>query len=401
MFLHSIMTQKLYPELDISDRVLLSTGPTNVHSRVLKALSTPVIGYSEPEFFPVVDGIAGMLGELFQSYGALNMALPTTGSGGIEAGIASLVERGDTVVIGSYGFFCDRMIEIAKRQGANVHVVEGEWGKSLNPQAIKEELKKHKSVKLVGLVQAETSTGIAQPLDEISKLVKDHDALLMVDAVTSLGGSEVGFDTIGMDYCFSASQKCLGCPPGLAPVAISEVAMQVIKNRKQPPQTWYLDLSLIAEYWSAARTYHHTIPASMFYALYEGLRVILEEGLDNRFKRHRGIASALCDGLEAMGLQIISDPKSRLPQITPVWAPDGVDERRVRQRLVDEYGIEISRGLGKFSGKAWRVGLMGEACRPQNVISLLSALETILPSEGYEAPIGAGIAAAQESLDRV
>ena len=203
----TIMTQKSYPELNISDRVLLSTGPTNVHPRVLRALSTPVIGYSETEFFPVVDGIASMLGEIFQSYNALNMALPTTGSGGIEAGVASLLEPGDTVIIGSYGFFCDRMIEIAKRQGANVNLVQAEWGRSLDPQAIKEELEKHKSVKMVGLVQAETSTGIAQPLDEISKIVKDHDALLMVDAVTSLGGSEVGFETIGMDYCFSASQK--------------------------------------------------------------------------------------------------------------------------------------------------------------------------------------------------
>lgn len=394
------MTQNSYPELNISDRVLLSTGPTNVHPRVLRALSTPVIGYSETEFFPVVDGIASMLGEIFQSYNALNMALPTTGSGGIEAGIASLLEPDDIVVIGSYGFFCDRMIEIAKRHGANVHLVQGEWGKSLDPQAIKEELEKHKSVKMVGLVQAETSTGIVQPLDEISTIVKDHDALLMVDAVTSLGGSKVGFETIGMDYCFSASQKCLGCPPGLAPVAVSEVAMQVIKDRKHPPQTWYLDLSLIAEYWGDARTYHHTIPASMFYALYEGLRVVLEEGLDNRYKRHQDISSALGAGLEAMGLQIISDPKFRLPQITPVWAPDGVDERRVRQRLVDEFGIEISRGLGKFSGKAWRIGLMGEACSSQNVISLLSALESILPSEGYEAPAGAGVAAAQKCLTK-
>ncbi len=339
-----------------------------------------------------------MLGEVFQSGEALTMALPATGSGGIEAGVASLVEPGDTVVVGTIGFFGDRLVEVARRQGAKVHLVEGEWGRPLDPEALAKELGKHRSVKLVGVVQAETSTGIAQPLDEVTRLAKEHEALLLVDAVTSLGGSEVGFEGNGMDYCFSASQKCLSCPPGLAPVAVSAKAMEAIGNRRQPPHTWYLDLSLIAKYWGPARTYHHTIPASMFYALYEGLRVVLEEGLEERYERHRRNAAALWAGLEAMGLEIISEPAYRLPQITPVMAPEGVDEQRVRARLVEEYGIEISRGLGQLAGKAWRVGLMGEASQAENVLSLLSALELILPSEGYEAPMGAGVEAAERWL---
>ena len=357
-------------------------------------MATPVIGYAESAFFPVVDGIASMLGEVFKSGKALTMALPATGSGGIEAGVASLAEPGYTVVVGTIGFFGDRLAEVARRQGAKVHLVEGEWGRPLDPEAPARELGKHRSVKLVGVVQAETSTGIAQPLDEVSRLAEEHGALLLLDPVTSLGGSEVGFEGNGMDYCFSASQKCLSYPPGLAPVAVSAKAMAAIGNRRQPPHTWYLDLSLIAEYWGPARRYHHTIPAFIFYALYEGLRVVLEEGMEERYERHRRNWA----GLEAMGLEIISEPAYRLPQITPIMAPEGVDEQRVRARLAEECGIEISRGLGQLAGKARRVGLMGEASREENVLSLLSALELILPSEGYEASMGAGVEAAERSL---
>ena len=392
------MVHQKYPELDVPARILLSTGPTNVHPRVYKAMQTPVIGYGEAAFLPVIDSISSMLAEVFQTKESLTMALSATGSGGVEAGMASLLEPGDTVVIGSYGFFCERMAEMARRQGANVVTVKGEWARSLDPQAVANELKKHKSIKLVGMVHAETSTGISQPLEEISRLAKEHDALFVVDAVTSFGGSEVAVDRWGVDYISSGSQKCLSCPPGLAPVAVSQAALDVMGNRKQSSPSWYLDLSLIASYWGKDHVYHHTAPISSLYAIYEGLRIVLEEGLEARFQRHQRNAAALRAGLEALGLTIISDKDHRLAQITPVAIPEGVDDGKVRTRLANDFKIEISRGLGQFAGKIWRIGLMGEASTAGNLLLLLSALEEILPQEGYEVPVGAGVAAASKAL---
>ena len=392
------MVHQKYPELDVPARILLSTGPTNVHPRVYKAMQTPVIGYGEAAFLPVIDSISSMLAEVFQTKESLTMALSATGSGGVEAGMASLLEPGDTVVIGSYGFFCERMAEMARRQGANVIIVKGEWARSLDPQAVADELKKHQSVKLVGMVHAETSTGISQPLEEISRLAKEHDALFVVDAVTSFGGSEVAVDRWGVDYISSGSQKCLSCPPGLAPVAVSQAALDVMGNRKQSSPSWYLDLSLIANYWGKDHVYHHTVPISSLYAIYEGLRIVLEEGLEVRFQRHQRNAAALRAGLEALGLTIISDKDHRLAQITPVAIPEGVDDGKVRTRLANDFKIEISRGLGQFAGKIWRIGLMGEASTAGNLLLLLSALEEILPQEGYEVPVGAGVAAASKAL---
>lgn len=392
------MVHQKYPELDVPARILLSTGPTNVHPRVYKAMQTPVIGYGEAAFLPVIDGISSMLAEVFQTKESLTMALSATGSGGVEAGMASLLEPGDTVVIGSYGFFCERMAEMARRQGANVITVKGEWARPLDPQAVADELKKHQSVKLVGMVHAETSTGISQPLEEISRLAKEHDALFVVDAVTSFGGSEVAVDRWGVDYISSGSQKCLSCPPGLAPVAVSQAALDVMGNRKQSSPSWYLDLSLIANYWGKDHVYHHTVPISSLYAIYEGLRIVLEEGLEARFQRHQRNAAALRAGLEALGLTIISDKDHRLAQITPVAIPEGVDDGKVRTRLANDFKIEISRGLGQFAGKIWRIGLMGEASTAGNLLLLLSALEEILPQEGYEVPVGAGVAAASKAL---
>lgn len=392
------MVQNNYPELNIPARVLLSTGPVNVHPRVYKAMQTPVIGYGEAAFIPVIDGIAAMLAEVFQTKESLTMALSATGSAGIEAGMASVLEPGDVAVIGNYGFFCERMIEMARRQGAEVITVDGEWAKPLDPAAMEAELKKHKSVKLVGMVHAETSTGVSQPLAEISRMAKEHGALMFVDAVTSFGGSEVAVDEWGVDYISSASQKCLSCPPGLAPVAVSQNALDAMNSRSTSPSTWYLNIPQVAEYWGKDHVYHHTVPISSLYALYEGLRVILDEGLDARYDRHQRNAAALRAGLEALGLSVISDENHRLAQITPVAVPEGVDEAQVRARLANDYLIEISRGLGQFAGKIWRVGLMGEASTGANLLLLLSALEEILPKEGYEVPAGAGVAAASKTL---
>ena len=392
------MAQNNYPELNMPARVLLSTGPVNVHPRVYKAMQTPVVGYGEAVFIPVIDGIAAMLAEAFQTRESLTMALSATGSAGIEAGMASLLEPGDVAIIGSYGFFCERMAEMARRQGAQVVTVAGEWGKPLDPAAMEAELKKHPKVKLVGMVHAETSTGVSQPLSEISRMAKEHDALFFIDAVTSFGGSEVAVDDWGIDYVSSASQKCLSCPPGMAPVAVSPAALDAMNNRRQDPATWYLNIPQIAEYWGKDHVYHHTVPISSLYALYEGLRVVLDEGLTPRYERHQRNAAAFRAGLEALGLSVISDKNHRLAQITPVAIPEGVDEARVRARLANDYQIEISRGLGQFAGKIWRVGLMGEASTNANLLLLLSALEEILPTEGYEVPAGAGVAAASKAL---
>ena len=392
------MPQTKFGEIIIPSRLLTSTGPVNVHPRVYKAMMTPVIGYGEAPFLPVIDGISSMLSEVFKTKESLCMALSATGSAGVEAGMISLLEEGDTAIIGSYGFFCQRMAEMARRQGATVIEVKGEWGKALPPEAISEELKKHRSVKLIGMVHAETSTGIKQPLDQIAKLAIEHDALFVVDAVTSLSGSNIEVDNWGIDYISSGSQKCLSVPPGLAPCAVSPKAMAAIKSRNQPPRSWYLDLELISNYWGKDHVYHHTVPMSMLYALYEGLRLVLEEGMEERIARHERNAAALRAGLEALGLRVISDENHRLPQITPVEIPVGIDEAAVRGILTDEYKTEISRGLGEFAGKIWRIGLMGETSNAGNVMFLLNALERILPKQGYEVPLGAAAAAASKTL---
>jgi alanine-glyoxylate transaminase/serine-glyoxylate transaminase/serine-pyruvate transaminase len=251
---------------------------------------------------------------------------------------------------------------------------------------------------VITAIHAETSTGIRQPLEELSNLAREYDTLFMVDAVTSLGGNEVAVDRWGIDYCYSATQKCLGCPPGLSPVALSPKAHQAVKNRKRKPTSWYLDLSLIANYWGFDHVYHHTAPVSMIVGLREGLRIVLEEGLEARYERHRRNAAALRAGLEALGLRMVAPEGFRLDQITPVWIPEGVDEAAVRRILLREHGIEIGRGLGQFAGKVWRIGLMGESSKSEYVLALLSAMERILPRLGYEVPMGAGVGAASNAL---
>jgi alanine-glyoxylate transaminase/serine-glyoxylate transaminase/serine-pyruvate transaminase len=315
----------------------------------------------------------------------------------MEAGLTSLLEPDETVVLCVYGFFCERQVEMATRIGANVVPLRAEWGRPFPTEMLEEELKKHTKVKLVTAIHAETSTGIRQPLEEISRLATEHDALFMVDAVTSLGGNEVAVDRWGIDYCYSATQKCLACPPGLSPVALSPRALEVVKNRRRKPTSWYLDLALIANYWGYDHVYHHTAPVSMILGLREGLRIILEEGLEARFERHRRNAAALRAGFEALGLALVAPEGFRLDQITPVWIPEGVDDARVRQILLREHGIEIGRGLGQFAGKVWRIGLMGDSSKAEYVLALLAALEDILPRLGYEVPPGAGVGAASRA----
>ena len=382
----------------VPPRILLGPGPSNAHPRVLQAMMSNMIGYLDPDFMLIMDEVSELLQQVFQTNRNTTFAISGTGSAGMEAGLSSLLEPGDTVVMCVYGFFCERMVDMATRVGANVVPLRADWGRAFPAEMLEEALKKHTNVKMVTAIHAETSTGIQQPLEDLSRLAKEHDTLFMVDAVTSLGGNEVAVDRWGIDYCYSATQKCLGCTPGMSPIALSPDALETIKGRKQKPMSWYLDLSLIANYWGFDRVYHHTAPASMIFGLREGLRIVLEEGLEARFERHRRNARALWAGLEALGLELVAPDGVRLSQITPVWIPDGVDDDEVRRLLLREHGIEMGKGLGQFAGKAWRVGLMGESSKPEYVLALLSALDDILPRQGYEIPRGAGVGAASMVL---
>ncbi|MBM3934335.1 MAG: alanine--glyoxylate aminotransferase family protein [SAR202 cluster bacterium] len=395
------MTRNALPESTmpmVPPRVLLGPGPSNASPRVLQAMMAPMIGYLDPDFMEIVEEVSHLLKIVFTTEEAITMAIAGTGSAGMEAGVSSLLEPGDTAILGVCGFFGERMYDMAQRVGANVVILRSEWGKPFPAEMMEAELKRHKQVKLIATVHAETSTGVQQPLGDISRLAKQYGTLFMVDAVTSLGGTKVTVDAEGIDYCYSASQKCLGCPPGMSPVALSQRGRQAIKNRKQKPASWYLDLDLIARYWGPERTYHHTAPVSMILGLREALRMLVEEGVDNRIARHKRNAAALRAGVQALGLKLVVPEPHRLDQITPLWIPQGVDDGKVRNALLREYNIEIGRGLGQFSGKVWRIGLMGESSKSEYVLALLSALENILPRCGYEVPVGAGVSAASASL---
>ena len=382
----------------VPPRILLGPGPSMVHPRVLQAMMQNMIGYLDPDFIKIMDEVSELLKRVYQTDDAITFALSGTGSSGMEAGISSLLEPGDTVVMCIYGYFCERMVDMATRVGANVVPIRADWGKPFPEEMLEAELKKHTDVKLVTAIHAETSTGIRQPLEGISKLAQDHDAMFMVDAVTSLGGNELAFDDWGIDYSYSATQKCLGCPPGLSPVALSGRAHESIKSRCTLPSSWYLDLALNANYWGFDRVYHHTAPVSMILALREGLRIVLEEGLESRFARHETNAAALRAGLEAIGIEMVAPVGYQLAQITPVWIPEGVDDDTVRHMLLRQHSIEIGKGLGELAGKAWRFGLMGKSSRPEYVLALLSALEGILPRVGYETASGAAVGAASRVL---
>jgi len=381
--------------------MLLGPGPSDAHPRVIQAMMSGMIGYLDPDFLLVMDEVCELLRLVFQTEDHLTLVIAGTGSAGMEAGLNSLLEPDDTIIVCSVGFFGERMVEMARRIGANVVPLQADWGAPFPAELLEAELKSHPNVKMVAAVHAETSTGIRQPLEELSRLSKEYDTLFMVDAVTSLGGNEVAVDRLDIDYCYSATQKCLACPPGLSPVALGPRAQDVLLNRQRKPTSWYLDLALLANYWTSERRYHHTAPVSMILALREGLRIALEEGLEARFARHHRNARALWAGLEALGLDIVAPERYRLDQITPMWIPDGIDDMAVRRTLLREHSIEIGGGLGEFAGKVWRIGLMGESSKAENVLALLAALESILPGVGYEVPQGAGVSAASRSLGSV
>ena len=365
-------------EANPTGRFLMGPGPSDVNPRVLKALSSPMIGHLDPQFIQIMDEVMEMTRQLFQTKNEVTSVISGTGSAGMETCFVNLLEPGDTALVCVNGVFGNRMCDIVERCGAKLLRIDAPWGKAIHPSQVKDALEKC-SPKLVAIVHAETSTGVLTPLEEISKMVQEAGALFLVDAVTSLAGAKVKVDEWNIDAIFSGTQKCLSAPPGLSPVSFSPKAVSVMDARKTKVQSWYLDLSMIRNYWAGAkRTYHHTGPISMVYSIHEALRIVHEEGLEARFARHKQNHEKLRDGLEALGFEFLVAPEYRLAMLNAVKIPNGFDDAKIRSQLLNEYNIEIGAGLGEFAGKVWRIGLMGESSTVNHVNIVLSALKQIM-----------------------
>ena len=378
---------KDYKEIDPGRRVLMGPGPSDVPARVLQAMAAPCIGHLDPYFLSVMDETQELLRYVFQTNDDLTIPISGTGSAGMETCFVNLIEPGDTVAVCVNGVFGTRMCDIVSRLGGTLIEIQCGWGKAVDPEAVRKAIH-GKCVKIVAAVHAETSTGVCSPIAELAEVAHEAGALFLADTVTSLGGMEVAVDKAGIDAVYSGTQKCLSCPPGLAPVSFSQAAIKALDNRKTPVVSWYLDLNMLRSYWGEDRKYHHTAPINMIYALREALRIVAEEGLEARWARHRLHHRALVAGLEAMGLSMLVPEAERLPMLNAVGIPQGADDKRVRSALLNEFGIEIGGGLGPLAGKIWRVGLMGHACCRRNVVLFLSALESVLKAEGV--PVGSG-----------
>jgi alanine-glyoxylate transaminase/serine-glyoxylate transaminase/serine-pyruvate transaminase len=373
----------------------MGPGPSDVDPGVLKAMAMPMIGHLDPQFLAIMDAVKRMLQEVFRTRNEMTFPVSAPGSAGMEACVANFLEAGDTAVICVCGVFGNRMADIVGRCGARLVRVDAPWGKPIDPEQVRAAIK-NTTPKLVAIVHAETSTGVLQPLKEIAKLAHEAGALYVVDAVTSLGGTDIRVDEWGIDAIYSGTQKCLSAPPGLSPISFSPRAVKVLMSRKTKVQSWFLDMTMVKKYWGSERTYHHTAPISAIYALHEALRLVLEEGLEARFERHRRLHAALREGLEALGFEFLVEPAYRLPQLNAVRIPPGFDDKKIRRRLLDEFDIEIGAGLGEFAGKVWRIGLMGCSCTPRHVNSLLDALRIIIGDSGISASGAmAGIAGAR------
>lgn len=359
-------------------RTLMGPGPSDVPPEVLRALSQPLLGHLDPAFLPLLDELNDRLRQVFRTANPVTFPVSATGSAGLECVIVNLVEPGDRVVIGVNGVFGGRLAEVARRAGAEVHTVEAPWGRIVDPEELLAACRAHRPA-LAVLVHAETSTGVRQPVAEVAAALRETDTLFAIDCVTSLAGIELDIDGWGVDAAYSGTQKCLSVPPGLSPVTFGSRAVEKIRARTTPCQSWYLDVNLILEYVGdgsgGGRKYHHTAPISMLYALHAGLGLVLDEGLEARWARHERVGKQLQDGLEELGLPLLAQEGHRLPQLTTVGLPDGADEVALRRRLLDEHGIEVGGGLGAFAGKAWRIGLMGHTAQPTNVIRLLDVLQ--------------------------
>lgn len=381
--------------LNPSPRVLLGPGPSEVAPRVLAAMGFPLLGHLDPEFVALMDETQNLLRYVFRTENRLTMAVSGTGSAGMEAVVVNLIEPGDRMLVCVNGVFGGRMVDVAQRAGAEVTAIERPYGEVFDPQEVRDAVRKV-GPKVVGIVHAETSTGAWQPIEEIARIAHEAGAMIAIDTVTSLGGVPVEIDGWGIDAVYSGTQKCLSCPPGLAPVSFSPRAVEAIHARKTKIQSWYLDMTMISRYWGSDRFYHHTAPISMNYAFREALALVVEEGLEARWARHLTNHRALKMGLGAMGLSLVTVEGHQLPQLNCVGIPDGIDDLTVRKRLLSEWGVEIGGGLGSLKGRAWRIGLMGHGSRRVNVTLVLVALETCLRDLGLKLTPGAALAAASD-----
>lgn len=383
-------TTPFYPP----QRILMGPGPSDVSPRVLQAMARPTLGHLDPLFVHMMDEVKGLLQYAFQTQNELTMPISAPGSAGMEACFANLVEPGDKVIVCQNGVFGGRMKENVERFGGIAIMVMDDWGKPVDPEKVEAALKAHPDTKILAFVHAETSTGVRSDAKLLTELAHQYGCLVIVDAVTSLAGSELRVDDWGIDAIYSGTQKCMSCVPGLSPVSFGSRAVEVIKTRKTKIQSWFLDMSLIMGYWGGGtkRAYHHTAPVNTLYALHEALIMVQAEGLEQAWARHQYHHQALKAGLEAMGIQFVVEATARLPQLNLITVPEGIDEAVVRTRLLNEYSIEIGAGLGALAGKVWRIGLMGHACNTKNVLICLGALDAVLSS--LQAPIESGVAVA-------
>ncbi|MGM0563741.1 MAG: pyridoxal-phosphate-dependent aminotransferase family protein [Pseudomonadota bacterium] len=377
-------------------RTLMGPGPSDVHPRVLAAMARPTIGHLDPEFIRMMDEVKSLLQYAFKTDNRLTLPISAPGSAGMETCFNNLLEPGDKVIVCQNGVFGGRMKENVERNDAVPVMVHDDWGKAVDPQKVEDAIKANPDAKVLAFVHAETSTGARSDAKTLCELARKYDLLTIVDAVTSLGGSELEVDFWGIDAIYSGTQKCLSCTPGISPVSFSERAVEAIHQRKTKSRSWFLDMDLVMGYWGAGakRAYHHTAPINSLYALHESLVMLQDEGLENAWQRHIDNHRALAAGLEAMGLSFVVDAEHRLPQLNSVYSPEGVDEAAVRSRLLNEYDLEIGAGLGDFAGKVWRIGLMGYASRQKNVLFCLSALENTLNELGAPIQSNRAVAAA-------
>lgn len=378
----------------------MGPGPSDVHPRILEALSRPTIGHLDPLFVEMMEETKALLQYTFQTENPLTMPVSAPGSAGMETCFVNLVEPGDKVIVCQNGVFGGRMKENVERCGATPVMVEDDWGTAVDLAKAAAALESHPDAKILAFVHAETSTGARSDAQELVELAHRHDCLAIVDAVTSLGGCEVKVDEWQIDAIYSGTQKCLSCTPGISPISFSERALEKVRNRGGKVQSWFLDLNLVMGYWGSGqkRAYHHTAPVNALYGLHEALLILKEEGLENAWARHRRMHNALKAGLEAMGLDFIVDEAHRLPQLNAVSIPQGVDDATVRGRLLNEYNLELGAGLGALAGKVWRVGLMGHSARAENVLLCVSALEAVLSDLGAPIHTGVALAAVQQAL---
>lgn len=392
--------KEIIGELNPPTRLMMTPGPSNMDARVYRALSTPLVGHMDPWFAEMMGDVQLLLRRVFQTQNRITFPISASGSGGIEAAVLNPLEEGDECIVCVNGWFSERMAVIAERSPAKVIRVEAPYGRTVDPDDVRR-AGKGKKIKFVGMAHGETSTAVVQRISDFRKVADEFGALLVVDAVATLAGIPLDIDGEKIDICFSGSQKAISAPPGMAPITVNTRVEEMMKHRKTPVGSWYFDFTPIMSMWGSERTYHHTPPVSLIYAMREALRLVLEEGLEARWERHYNNQQALVAGIEGMGLELfVADPADRLVTVTGVKIPAGVDDRKVRQQLLDEFNIEIAGGFGPVKGKIWRVGLMGYSSQNTNVLLFLAALEKVLLDQGSRVPAGAGVAAAIRSYQQ-